>query len=188
MFNQTFQSIYIPSPRTPASNGEHSPFQPISIDVGRDNRPHYGRNSLSPARRGPISPDLNATRKIFQPDLDQDVRSTSRQRIFGQFSPPPRRRLQPNRHMFYSPTRQASSSPFYDLRTANQRELENQMAEKQALENIALFNGFRSTSPTRQPPFSVVPPNRSLSPSSSAYRELSPRNWTTTVNDNSINK
>jgi hypothetical protein len=77
------------------------------------------------------------------------------------------------------------SSPLYDLRMANQRELENQMAERQAMENNLLLNGFRSsTSSTRQ--FSVVPPNRSMSPLGAGYRELSPRNWTTTVTDSSV--
>lgn len=179
------QSIYIP--RKP-ENGNQLPdthFQPISVDVSRDNR-SFNRHSLSPAHRQPISPNLNETRKIFQPD--HNSRPTTRPRIFGQFSPPPRRRLHPDRQLFYSPTRQMNSPPLYDLRTANQRELENQMAERQALENNTLLNGFRSsTSPTRQPPFSVVPPNRSMSPlsSHSSYRELSPRNWTTTVNDSS---
>lgn len=142
------QSIYVPGkPQNQPRSPPVIDFKPISIDV----------NSISPNRRHPISPNLNETRKIFQPDPDS--RPTEKPRIFGQFSPPPRRRLQPNR--FYSPTRQIYSPPalWDDLRSANQREL----AEKQALENSSI-------SPTRQ--FSVVPPNRSLSPSRPNYTQL----------------
>lgn len=103
--------------------------------------------------------------------MDQNGYSNEKPRIFGQFSPPPRRRLQPNR--FNSPPRQTfSPTSLYDLRIANQREL----AEREAMEQNEHYSSF---SPTRQ--FSVVPPNRSLSPN---YRDLSPRNWTTNLPSN----
>jgi hypothetical protein len=172
------QSIYVPGK---PENNERRPivdFKPISVDVRQDNfhRQLNARHSLSPSRRtNPISPNLN--RKIFEPDLSHDARPTERPRLFGQFSPPPRRKLQPNRHMFYSPTRQVySPPPLFDLRMANQQEL----AERQSLDSNPALNGHRtSTSPTRQ--FSVVPPNRSLSPIRSSYRDLSPRNWSTNM-------
>lgn len=140
------QSIYVPGkPQTQPRSPPVIDFKPISVEI----------NALSPSRRHPISPNLNETRKIFQPD---PAKSTEKPRIFGQFSPPPRRRLQPNR--FYSPTRQIHSPPaLWDLRAANQLEI----AEKQAMENSSI-------SPTRQ--FSVVPPNRSLSPNRPEYRQL----------------
>lgn len=145
------QSIYLPGKHPDNEASSVVDFQPISVDVGREMRSLTARHSLSPSRRQQISPSFNETRKIFQPDPDNNSSKPAiRPRIFGQFSPPPRRRLQPKRHMFYSPTRHPGSSTFYDLRIANQREIENQMAEKQATGTP--LNGYRSSSsPTRQP-------------------------------------